>query len=159
MTASGSCIHSEKGFVEVDHVWYKAIEADSTGTVYAGTTVITGSWTFEPNGKGTYSDTIYATVTPPVTQPTLGDPVVGGVRIFEDSDVPFTYKITAFGHITITEVNPPFLEYTGTVSPDRNTIILVDTPKVKPPDPLPPAAPPFWKILCNASRTLIRVDE
>jgi hypothetical protein len=154
MTASGSCIHSEFGFKEVDHGWYKAIEAEP-GTVYAGTTVMTGTWTFELNGKGTYSDTIYATVTPPVS----GVPVVGGVRIFEDSDVPFTYKITGDGYITITEVKPPYLEYTGTVSSNRNTIILIDTPKVKPPAPAGPLPYPFWKILCNASRTLIRVNE
>jgi len=155
MTASGSCIHSQHGYTEneVDYGWYKAIEA-KPGIVYAGTTVMTGTWTFEPNGKGTYSDTIYATVTPPVS----GN-VVGGVRIFEDSDVPFTYKITALGYITIKEDNAPFLEYTGTVSPDRNTIILIDTPKVKPPPGVDPLPAPFWKIICNASRTLIRVDD
>jgi hypothetical protein len=154
MTASGSCIHSEKGFEEVDHVWYKAIEAIQPGTVYAGTTVFTGTWTFEQNGTGIYSDKIYATVTPPAD-----GSVAGGVRIFEDSEVPFTYKITSFGDIVITEVNPPFIEYTGTVSPDRKTIILIDTPKVKPIPPAPPLDAPFWYILCNASRTLIRVNQ
>jgi hypothetical protein len=149
MTASGSCIHSQNGFVEVDHGWYKEIQA-ADGTVYAGTTVWIGTWNFALNGTGTYSDKYYATVTPPASDPT----VKGGVRIFEDTDVHFTYKITAFGDITITEVDPPNLEYTGTISPDGSTIILVDTPKVKGPGS---ASPPWWFILCNASRTLIRV--
>lgn len=153
MTASGSCIHSQNGYTEVDYGWYKAIEANA-GTVYAGTTVWTGTWTFEQNGKGIYSDKFYATVTPPAS-----GSVVGGVRIFEDSEVPFTYEMTAFGQITITEDNAPYLEYTGTISPDRKNIILIDTPKVKPVNPPTPPPAPWWYILCNASRTLIKVNE
>ena len=146
MTASGSCIHSENGYdVDSKTGWYAA----KAGTVYAGTTVWLGTWAFEHDGTGTYSDTFYATVTPPPS-----GSVAGGLRIFQDNNVPFTYNITPFGDITIKEVNKPFVEYTGSVSPNKKHMVLVDTPKIKGPAPAP-----FWYIVCNASRTLIKVND
>ena len=64
MSATGSCIHSEYGYV-----WGNFIDAVVPGVVYAGTTVSNGTWVFKKDGTGTYSDTMYATVTPPVQQP------------------------------------------------------------------------------------------
>ena len=60
MSATGSCIHSENGYV-----WGNFIDAVVPGVVYAGTTVSNGTWVFKKDGTGTYSYTMYATVTPP----------------------------------------------------------------------------------------------
>lgn len=150
MTASGSCIHSENGFNDIAVITptLKFIGAKA-GVVYAGTTVLKGTWTFEKNGTGTYSDKLYATVTPPPS-----GSITGGIRIFEDNDIPFTYNINAFGDITINEITTPFLEYTGSVSRDKKNMVLTDTPKIK-----GPFGAPFWYIICNTSRTLIKVSD
>ena len=146
MTASGSCIHSSAGFNK------DTLKVLPGGVVYAGTTAWIGTWTFKSNGTGTYSDLFYATVTPPPTVPPKdNDPVVGGIRTFSDDDVSFTYKINAFGDITI---NDGTIEYTGRVTPDLKNIVLLDKPTIQGPYPAP-----FWYLICNTARNLVRVGN
>ena len=113
MSATGSCIHSENGYV-----WGTFIDAVVPGVVYAGTTVSNGNWVFKKDGTGTYSYTMYATVTPPVQLPTCDIP--GGIRIFEVNDYTFTYEVTHSGNITIETQEGDTLE--GTISKNNKTI-------------------------------------
>jgi hypothetical protein len=142
MSATGSCIHSENDFV-----WGNFIDA-KPGVVYAGTTVSNGTWVFKKDGTGTYSYIMYATVTPPVQPPTCDIP--GGIRIFEVNDFTFTYEVTHSGNITIRTQEGDTLE--GTISKDNKTIVLLDDPHVK-----GPGFCPWYRIICTATRTLIRM--
>jgi len=144
MSAAGSCIHSENGFV-----WGNFIDAAVPGVVYAGTTVSNGTWVFKKDGTGTYSYTMYATVTPPVQPPTCDIP--GGIRIFERNDFTFTYEVTHSGNITIETQEGDTLE--GTISKDNKTIVLLDDPHEKGPI----GFCPWYRIICTATRTLIRM--
>ena len=141
MSATGSCIHSENGYV-----WGTFIDAV---VAYAGTTVSNGTWLFKKDGTGTYSYTMYATVTPPVQPPTCGIP--GGIRIFEANDYTFTYEVTHSGNITIETQEGDTLE--GTISRNKKTIVLLDDPHEK--GPL--GVCPWYRIICTATRTLMRM--
>ena len=141
MTASGSCIHSSTGFDAT------TLKANADAVVYAGTTAWIGTWKFKPNGTGKYSDTFYATVTPPPPPPTIP----GGIRSFSDDDVPFTYIIDGQGDITI---NDGTIEYTGRVTADQKNILLLDTPTIQGPYPAP-----FWYLICNTARHLVKVGD
>jgi hypothetical protein len=153
MIASGSCIHSEKGY-EKGIKAYDVLVA-KTGTVYAGTTVANGSWTFYGNGKGTFWYKLYATVTPPV-QENSTTPIPGGIRVFEPKNpIDFEFEVTPFGDITVTETVSGTV-HTGSISIDKNTIIL-STNSVTP--PATPLDPPLWYTICNTVRTLIRVRD
>jgi hypothetical protein len=144
MSATGSCIHSENGYI-----WGTFIDAVVPGVVYAGTTVSNGTWIFKKDGTGTYSYTMYATVTPPVQSPTCGIP--GGIRIFEANDYTFTYEVTHSGNITIETQEGDTLE--GTISRNKKTIVLLDDPHEK--GPL--GFCPWYRIICTATRTLMRM--
>jgi hypothetical protein len=147
MSGSGSCIHSENGYTIGSNGWYSA---NTPGVVYAGTTVSSGTWIFKKGGKGTFSYTMYATVTPPVQQP---DPaILGGVRIFSGDDITFTYEITPFGDITVTTQDGDTLY--GSISIDKKSITLFDEPREK-----GPGTNPWYKIVCTATRTLIKVSN
>jgi hypothetical protein len=141
MTASGSCIHSSTGFNST------TLKANPDGIVYAGTTAWIGTWKFKPDGTGSYSDTFYATVTPPPSPTTI----LGGIRSFSDENVPFTYIIDGSGDITI---NDGTIEYTGRVTADRKNIILLDTPTIQ-----GPYQAPFWYLICNTARNLVKVGD
>lgn len=147
MTGSGSCIHSEKDFTIASNGWYNA---NLGGVVYAGTTAWSGSWTFKHGKKGIYSYVMYATVTPPVSQP--DPPILGGVRVFSVSEKTFTYEINAFGDITIVTQEGDTID--GSISEDKNTITLFDRLRVK-----GPGTNPWYKIVCTASRTLTKVSD
>jgi len=152
MSASGSCIHSQNGYD-----WGQFIDA-RPGVVYAGTTVSNGTWVFKKDGTGTYSYIMYATVTPPVQEPSCDIP--GGIRIFSSShndangdavnEYSFTYEITHFGKITIDNEEGDTLE--GSISMDKKAIILLDAPWEK-----GPFGCPWYTIICTAIRTLIKV--
>ena len=159
MSASGSCIHSQNGYVyDSASGWYAAKE----GVVYAGTTVWNGSWVFKKNGTGTYSYILYATVTPPVQPPPC--PIPGGIRVFNSihkdangndvSEYNFTYVITDFGDIVINTEEGDTLE--GSISIDKKAITLFDALRVKGPGA---AVCPWWNIICTATRTLIKVHD
>ena len=154
MSATGSCIHSENGYV-----WDNSIEA-LDGVVYAGTTVSNGTWVFKKNGEGTYSYTMYATVTPPLQQPdyfckyTADGTIRGGIRIFEANEKTFTYEVTHSGNITIETEEGDTLE--GTISRDKKTIILLNNLWEKGPG-IGLDYCPWWKIICTATRTLTRM--
>jgi len=154
MIASGNCIHSLNGFNET------TLKANP-GVVYAGTTAWIGTWKFNKDGTGTYSDKFYATVTPPPLAETVAagvSPVIGGIRTFEDNDVPFTFTVNAFGDITINEIpttsNGYPVEYTGSISTDKKQMHLIDTPRIK-----GPFGYPFWSLICSTARTLMKVSE
>ena len=147
MSATGSCIHSENGYI-----WGTFIDADVPGVVYAGTTVSNGTWVFKKDGTGTYSDTIYATVTPPVASPTCGIP--GGIRIFSSSHT-FNYEIDNSGNITIdSDENEEVIEFEGSISKDKKTIILLDALWEKGPYPCP-----WYTFICTGTRTLKRMHR
>ncbi len=156
MSASGSCIHSQYGYYPIaDTPWGQAIDAapdefNDPGVVYAGTTVSNGTWIFKKDGTGTYSYTMYATVTPPVQPPTCGIP--GGIRIFEANDNKFDYKVTHSGNITIETQRGDTLE--GTISRNKKTIVLLDDPHET-----DPFGCPFYTIICTATRTLMRMHR
>ena len=157
MVASGSCIHSQNGYYEKDaNGWITA----KPGVVYAGTTVLEGIWYFtgEDDGtgimKGTYSQTLYATVTPPprVPPPAKGPPleVPGGIRVFKTNNASFTYTIDN-GDITVIAGG---IELKGTISSDLNTMTLLSANTIQGPGPAP-----FWYTICNTARTLIKIGD
>jgi hypothetical protein len=151
MSATGSCIHSENGYV-----WGNFIDAVVPGVVYAGTTVSNGTWVFKKDGTGTYSYIMYATVTPPVQQPEPQDPpctIPGGIRIFEVNEYTFTYEVTHSGNITIETQEGDTLE--GTISENKKTIVLLDEPHEK--GAL--GFCPWYSIICTATRTLTRMGH
>ena len=150
MSASGSCIHSQNGYDYKSAIgWYVPKE----GVVYSGTTVSNGTWVFKKDGTGTYSYVMYATVTPPVEEPPCLIP--GGIRVFSESGLHFTYEISRFGDITIHTVEEgDTLE--GNISIDRKAITLFDALREKGPGA---AACPWWTIICTATRTLIKVND
>jgi hypothetical protein len=170
MSASGSCIHSQYGYGPiVDTPWggqaMDAIvspEPGVVGVVYAGTTASTGTWVFKKDGKGTYSYILYATVTPPITEPPC--PIPGGIRIFSSlhkdangnyiNEYTFEYEITRFGDITITTQQGDTLE--GSISTDKKSIILFDNIRIKGPGS---ASCPLYNIICIATRTLIKIQD
>jgi|WetSurMetagenome_2_1015567.scaffolds.fasta_scaffold403454_1 hypothetical protein len=160
MSASGSCIHSEGGYTIGSDGWYSA----NAGVIYAGTTVSNGTWTFDKNGTGTYSYTMYATVTPPIQQPS--PPIAGGIRIFTSDhkvgetvvgEYTFTYTIHPLGNITINTQEGDTLS--GSISIDKKSITLFDAIRVKGPPPTSPYWNPFYRIICTATRTLIKVND
>jgi hypothetical protein len=123
------------------------------GVVYSGTTVSNGTWVFKKDGTGTYSYVMYATVTPPVEEPPC--PIPGGIRVFSESGLHFTYEINRFGDITIHTVEEgDTLE--GNISIDRKAITLFDALREKGPGA---AVCPWWTIICTATRTLIKVND
>jgi hypothetical protein len=138
MIASGSCIHSEKGY-DTNH------SPIPDGKVYAGTTVANGTWIFKIGGEGTYSFTNYATILPSAdATPPLG------IRVLTRNDLPFTYEITPFGDIT---VHAGGIDLIGSISIDRNTMTLLSANNVQLFDP------PLWYTICNTARTLIKVGN
>jgi hypothetical protein len=155
MSASGSCIHSEKDFTIGTDGWYYA---NPGGVIYAGTTAWSGTWTFKNGGKGTYSYVEYATVTPPVQQP--DPPILGGIRIFSGNELNFTYEITPFGDITVkvTE-NGQVDTLSGSISADKKTMTLFDALRIKGPPPTSPYWNPYYKFICTATRTLIKISD
>lgn len=152
MVGSGSCIHSQNGYYDVAaNGWITA----KPGVVYAGTTVLDGVWYFNNDGTGTYSQTLYATVTPPprVPPPAKGPPVEvdGGIRVFKANNATFSYKIVD-GDITVMAGG---IELKGSISTDWTTMTLVSANNV--PGSASPA--PFWYTICNIARTLIKISD
>jgi hypothetical protein len=139
MIASGSCIHSEKGY-DANH------SPISGGKVYVGTTVANGTWIFKNGGTGTYSFTNYATIIPTTdATPPLG------IRVATFTDVPFTYEITPFGDIT---VHAGGIDLVGSISIDHNTMTLLSANNIQ-----NFVDPPYWFTICNTARTLIKVGD
>ena len=152
MVGSGSCIHSQNGYYDVAaNGWITA----KPGVVYAGTTVLDGFWYFNNDGTGKYSQTLYATVTPPpsVPPPAKGPPVevAGGIRVFTANNVPFTYEI-ANGDIKVIAGG---IELKGSISADLTTMTLVSANNV----PSTGSPAPFWYTICNIGRTLIKIKD
>jgi hypothetical protein len=139
MIASGSCIHSENG--------YDAKHSPITpGKVYVGTTVASGTWTFNRGGSGKYTITNYATIIPTAdATPPLG------IRVATFTDVTFTYEITPFGDIT---VRAGGIDLIGSISIDRNTMTLLSANNVQ-----NFGGEPYWFTICNTARTLIKVGD
>lgn len=148
MSASGSCIHSQNSYELKPNGWY----VPNDGIVYAGATVSNGTWSFRKDGTGTYSYLMYATVTPPVKTPPC--PIPGGIRIFSGDELTFTYQITPFGDITVKTVEGDTLS--GSISPDKKTMVLFDAPWIKGPGA---DVCPWWSIICTATRTLIKIHD
>ena len=170
MSASGSCIHSQYGYDDpIDYPWGQSINAapdkfGEPGVVYAGTTVSNGTWVFNKDGTGTYSYTMYATVTPPFVQPEPPCTIPGGIRIFSSfhkdangydvNEYTFKYEINHFGDITIVTQEKDTLE--GSISIDKKAITLFDTLRKKGPGA---DVCPWYNIYCTATRTLIKVHD
>jgi hypothetical protein len=156
MSASGSCIHSQNEYGPETVVWPGYSFINGGGIVYAGSTVSKGTYVFKKDGTGTYSYTMYATVTPPVQQPTCSIP--GGIRIFSADDLTFTYEITPFGNITVKAIDENGEEDTlsGSISADKKTMTLFDALREKGPGS---SVCPWYNIICTATRTLIKVHD
>ena len=141
MIASGSCLHSEKGYTTNAQGFY----TPNSGIVYVGTTVASGTWIFKYGGTGTYSFTNYATILPG------GDASIPvEVRVLERNDVPFTFVITPFGDITVTAGG---INLIGSISIDKKTMTLLSANQVQ------VFGPPLWSTICNTARTLIKVGN
>lgn len=169
MSASGSCLHSELPYESGRFGW---LTAKDDSRVYAGVTVADGTWTFVSTGwltgKGTYSQTIYATVLPggakdmPVeTSPGVVElrPVRLEMRVFlpPEKPVEFNYEITPSGDITITEVNGVGVDkvkfiHRGSISADRKAMTLLTANQ-----PVNYGINLSANTICNFSRTLIKV--
>jgi len=130
--------------------------------VYAGVTVANGTWTFESTGKGTYSQTIYATILPggadsmpvwfPDEQVFKDVPVPLEVRVLSSQKpVEFTYEITHSEDITVTETASGIKLY-GSISSDKKTITLLSANNVQ-----DFGRNLFGYTICNFARTLINV--
>lgn len=161
MSASGSCLHSSEPYFQNENrnKWWTA-PPDSK--VYAGVTVANGTWTFEGHGKGTYTQTIYATILPGGTD-TM--PVwFPDEQVFKDVKVPlevrvlasskpveFSYEITPSGDITVTETGTGIKLY-GRISIDNGTMTLLSANNVQ-----DFGRNLFGYTICNFARTLIKV--
>lgn len=160
MAGSGSCIHSQNGYYDPDPTtgWITA----KPGVVYAGTTVLEGEFYFTDDAdtafpdrkKGTFTQTLHATVTlpPTVPPPSKGPPVsvAGGIRVFKANNAPFTYKIID-GDITVYASG---IQLKGSIASNLSSMTLVSADNVQ-----GPSNAPFWWTICNTARTLIRIDE
>ena len=161
MAGSGSCIHSKNGYYDPDPTtgWITA----KPGVVYAGTTVLEGEFYFTddvadpPNTdrkKGTFTQILHATVTPPPTvpPPSKGPPisVAGGIRVFKANNAPFTYKIID-GDITVYASG---IQLKGSISSNLSSMTLVSADNVQ-----NFVDAPFWWTICNTARTLIKIDD
>jgi hypothetical protein len=156
MNSSGSCLHSSEPYFQNPqrNNWWTA---PSDSQVYAGVTVANGTWTFESTGwltgKGTYTQTIYATILPGGADLMNGIPVNLEVRVLpSQKPVEFTYEITPSGDITVTETASGTKLY-GRISKDMNTMTLLSANS-----PVTIANPLFANTICNFARTLIKVN-
>jgi hypothetical protein len=162
MIASGSCAHSVNGWRDSSVPPLSNLEAETPPfypvdppTIYVGTTVAYGIWTFKKNGKGTYTVTNYATILP-------------GSDFYDHATPPkpflleqhpsgeFTYTISRFGDITVTIGNETlgFVELIGSISDDKKTMTLISANQVQ--DLRDFGL--YWAV-CNTARTLIKVRD
>lgn len=158
MSASGSCLHSSLEYFQnpARNNWWTA---PAGSKVYAGVTVANGTWAFERNGTGTFSQTIYATILPggadsmpvQISGVTQDVPVPLEVRVLAQNNVPFTYEMTPSGDITVTTGG---IELMGSVSIDKKTITLLSANNVQ-----DFGRNLFGWTICNFARTLIKVKE
>jgi hypothetical protein len=146
MTASGSCLHSERPYYQDLQTNRWTVPLGSQ--VYVGVTVANGTWVFTNDGKGSFSQTIYATILPGGHVPVPVIPVE--VRVLPGSGK-FTYAITSSGDITVTLLSG--IKLFGGIAIDKNTMTLLSANNVQ---VLPE---PFWNTICNMERTLIKVAE
>jgi hypothetical protein len=165
MSASGSCLHSSMPYVPnlspisptnpAPKNWWTA---PAESNVYAGVTVANGTWTFKADGKGTYSQRIYATILPGGADSMNGIPVPLEVRVIpplsvaEPTPVEFTYEIAPSGDITVTETLSGIKHY-GNISRDMNSMTLLTANNVQ------LFGGNFLYTICNTARTLIKVQE
>jgi len=92
MISSGSCIHSEEGYIEE----VPPFTPKNLNKIYAGTTVAEGTWIFNKGGKGTYTITNYATILPGGPGYPEGLPFVKQSTL---TNIPFVFVVTPFGDI------------------------------------------------------------
>jgi hypothetical protein len=154
MSSSGSCVHSSKNYeLDTDRGWWTA-PLDSE--VYVGPTVTTGTWIFNKDKSGEFTNILYAaTTTPPEGMqpavPPAPSKTGGGLRIFDVIAMPFTYDITPSGEITV--YDRAFV-YKGSVSLDWGHMSLVN---VNDPPLIRDLPKPFGFTICTETRTLIRL--
>jgi len=149
MSASGSCLHSEREYFQnADRNNWWTVPNGSH--VYAGVTVANGTWIFKNDLTGTYSQTIYATILPGGHVPVPVIPVE--VRVLAAKDVAFHYVITSSGDITVTQ-DDNHIQSFGSISNDEKTMTLLTANNVQ------NFPAPFWYTICNTERTLIKVGE
>jgi hypothetical protein len=143
MSASGSCIHSSENYETGANGW---LTAPSNSDVYAGVTVSNGTWIFKPNGEGTYSQTIYATILPGGSAPA---PLA--VRVFPQKNLVFSYDITPSGDIKVTAGG---IELIGKISKDMSSMTLLSANNIQDLRNFG-----LGYTICNTARTLIKVRE
>ena len=126
--------------------------------VYVGPTVSSGTWVFNKDMSGEYTNILYAaTTTPPEGMqppvPPAPSQTGGGIRIFDVTNVPFTYEITPSGEITVYDGD---FVYMGSISLNWSHMTLLN---VNDPPLIRSLPKPFGYTICTEARTLIRVLE
>jgi hypothetical protein len=111
MLATGNCLHSTSGFDQVNGVY----RPKSESTVWSGSTIGEGIWTFNGDGTGTAAVTNYTIIPPPDPDPRVFTTKTPPV---DNQTFPFTYGVASDGKITVhaPAIGLPLLE--GWVSLD-----------------------------------------
>jgi len=151
--ATGSCLHSTKGFQSIILPNGTPAWTPNTGsTVWSAPVMAGGVYTFASDGTGTSLVTNNIMTLPP------GDPLLANPPYVGSRQVPvpstFIYQVAPDGVITVTQqtlLGP--LTFIGMISTDHKTLTLANTNQPQPYIALPSAA------ICNVGRVLIRVDE
>ncbi len=156
--ATGACLHSTGGFVNVNPNLAPPIWVPADGSEVWGAPVMAyGTYTFERDGTVGVSVTNNIITLPP------GDPIlfatyphfVGARQVPPPlTPSPFTYQVAPDGVLTVWQ-GP--LTLTGMVSTDHKTLTLANGDQVQP--YLPSTAHPNSSAICNVGRILIRVGE
>ena len=142
MIASGSCLHSEKGYTTNAQGFY----TPNSGIVYVGTTVASGTWIFKYGG--TKMSSVYKLRHNPAGRRCFHTCLGACTRTAMTS--PFTFVITPFGDITVTAGG---INLIGSISIDKKTMTLLSANQVQ------VFGPPLWSTICNTARTLIKVGN
>jgi hypothetical protein len=148
MLATGTCLHSTLGFDQDPTTG--AYRPKTNSTVWSGSTIAEGIWTFKGDGTGTAAVTNFIIIPPPDPDP----------RVFTTQTPPppgqtfsFTYEVASDGKITVhaPAIGLPLLE--GWVSLDlgHKTMTLRSANQIQAPGGVPQ--------ICDIGRILIRVDK
>ena len=152
MIASGSCIHSEEGWVDANGDENSDAKVPpfypiNPSKVYVGNTVTSGTWIFNKGGTGTYTITNYATILPgsgfyPTTDPFL--------KTQKPPAQNFDFTVSPSGDIT---VKTGGIELVGIISIDKKVMTLINGNQVQ------YFGTGLWWTVCNSARTLIKVSD
>jgi hypothetical protein len=152
MLATGSCLHSTSGFSKGDDGTYRPNPKNSDGTnatVWGGSFIAEGIWTFNGDGTGKAAVTSFVIVPPPSPDPRVSTTKTppGDAPTF-----PFTYEVARDGKITLhaSDIGLPLLEGWVSMNLGHQTMTLRSANQIQ-----NPGVP----TICDTGRILIRVDK